>query len=83
MDTGVISWGVNRPGLKLTTHLYLALRLRIHGARLPLHHTYAWRGAYVSARVNFTFNVLCDFLSCDYLIFLDPSRADPGILCES
>jgi hypothetical protein len=35
---GDLSSEVSDHGVKLTTHLYLGLRLRIHGAISPLHH---------------------------------------------
>ena len=44
--TRVLSQGLSRWGVKLTTHLHLVLRLRISGAipLLPLHAFSAWTG---------------------------------------
>jgi hypothetical protein len=36
--------GLNRRGVKLTTHLYLVQRLRMNGAIHPLSH-FSWRVA--------------------------------------
>jgi hypothetical protein len=49
-----LSLGVKRPGVKLTTHLYV-----VSGARMcavpPLPNTPSWRGAQLKHRDNFTF----------------------------
>jgi hypothetical protein len=42
MSTGVLSSGVQQLGLKLTTHLHLVPRLRMHGSIPPLSHTSTW-----------------------------------------
>jgi hypothetical protein len=44
------------PGVKLTTHLQLVLRLRKGGSIHPIPHTPSWRSAkLVKHRDNFTF----------------------------
>jgi hypothetical protein len=49
----VVVGGGDGQVLKLTA--YLSLCLRICGALPSLPHTYAWRAAYVSTKVSFTF----------------------------
>jgi len=36
---GALSLGVKWPGVNLTTHVYVALSLRMNGAIPPLHNT--------------------------------------------
>jgi len=42
---GLFPWAQSSLGMKLTTHLDLMPRLRLHGAVLPLLHTSSWYGA--------------------------------------
>jgi hypothetical protein len=38
VNPGVLSVGLKLPGVKLTAHLYVVLKLRISGAKPPLFH---------------------------------------------
>jgi hypothetical protein len=61
--------GALSPGVKLTTHLHLVLRLRIHGAVPSLPHTYSWC-------VN---NIIeCSDSFTGFAAFLSPSKQMPG-----
>jgi hypothetical protein len=55
----VFPWWYSSRGIKLTTHLHLLLRLRMHGAIPPLPCTYLWRGAELNTRLTLPFSHAC------------------------
>jgi hypothetical protein len=54
---GLVPWRQSGRGVKLTTHLHLVPRSRIHGAIPPLSNTSSWRGAQLKHR-DFTFTFI-------------------------
>jgi len=49
-------WGQSRPSMKLTIHLCLVLKLRIHGAVHPLP---SWHGAHFSTGTDLPCTLVC------------------------
>jgi hypothetical protein len=54
---GLFTWGVKRPAVKLTTHLHLVPRSRMHGAVPTFPNMHSWCSTQLKQRDNFTFTL--------------------------
>jgi len=81
MPTGILSFGIGDRGMKLTTHLHLAIKLRMTQdiTLLPSYAFMSWRGTSLPLPIHdMIFIFICSQNAYTFLMIYDKGKGKAG-----